>query len=409
MKTLTRGQKVKLAEISPQTRLQARLEMTAGALNFDLSCFGLDADGKLADDRYFVFFNQKNSPQNEIVLGNLTAKNATFELDLARLPSSVRRLVWVATVDGDGAMNALQKGRFVLSANGQDVAEFAFAGADFSTEKAVMVAEIYFKDEWRVAANGQGFKDGLNAVLKHFGGQEIEENAPAPTKTAPPSLQKVTLSKSDATFKIDLNKSAGEIVAKAQWVDNGDASDDNDDLDLRAGILWPDGQMSFVTCDNIGSVQNKPFVLHGGDVQNASKNAPGEENMRVNSQISQLCGGPVAIVFSVYSALGNGMVSIASLQPRMVLQYGAQTVECQLDLSTNRDAKRPDIYTYIIGVALIKNGQIEISPSGQLSEPGSEATPWLQWDKTGGARVTMDGPEVFKGEDSWGLSGKQYV
>ena len=48
-----------------------------------------------------------------------------------------------------------------------------------------MVAEIYLKDVWRVAAVGQGFAGGLDAVLKHFGGQQIEE-------TAPPTVQPST-------------------------------------------------------------------------------------------------------------------------------------------------------------------------------------------------------------------------
>ncbi|RYX82835.1 hypothetical protein EON83_17885 [bacterium] len=423
MPTLTRGQKIRLAELTPATQLQVRLDFKA-TQDFDFSCFGLDDNGTLSDDRYFVFYNQKQSPQHEIRLLSFDARSATFSLDLTRLPPSVRHLVFVATVDGDGDMRGVESGSLSISDGKNAVADFAFTGRDFSEEKAVMIAEIYFKGEWRVAANGQGFKEGLSAILKHFGGQEVEENAPAtpapvtqpmtapatPIETAP---QLVTLKKADSTFKIDLGKSADEIIATAQWVDNGDKRSDNDDLDLRAGILFHDGRMSFVTYTYSGSLQKAPYVLHMGDVQNASRAQPGREQMKVNPKIAQLHGGKVAIVFSIYSAISNGAVSIASLKPIIELQYGNQIIKCDLDFSLAKAAREKYVYTYVIGLAIIDGQHIEITPGGQVSSPGSEATPWLTWNKDGGVTVTFDGPEVFKDEDisDWFCedSSKRYI
>ena len=432
MKTLSRGQKIRLAELSSSTQLQVRLECKAGALGFDFSCFGLDENGKLSDDRYFVFYNQKQSPGNELKLLSFDASSANFSLDAARLPMSVRRLVFVATVDGAGDMSQLKAGRFVLSDASGEIGEFSFAGSDFASEKAVMVAEIYFKGEWRVAANGQGFKEGLSAVLRHFGGQEIEQSAtqasqvkvakvplppiieaPAKVNDIPPVAppKKVTLQKADSKFKIDLSKGkqAGEIVATAQWIDNGDNRSDNDDLDLRAGILFPDGRMSIVTCKSRGSLQKAPFIVHDGDVKQASRNAPGQETIRVNPQIAEKSGGKVAIVFSIYSAVANGVVSIASLKPQIKLQWGTQIVECNLDFSKSASAKLPMVYTYVIGIAIIGDGQIEISPGGQVSKPISEATPWLEWDEKGGVKVSMNGPMVVKGAIINGFGKRKYV
>ena len=404
MPQLTRGQKTKLADLTSALQLRAEISAQAPGLTFDFSCFGIDANGKLSDDRYFIFYNQTSSPEGAIRL----ASAGTFDLDLNRVPASIARLVFVATIDGNGTMANLQSGAFVLSANGNEVARFELRGADYGAEKAIMVAEVYRKDVWRVAAVGQGFAGGLDAVLKHFGGEAIEDTAPIPA--TPPVPQVVSLKKANSSFKIDLNKTAGEIVATATWIDNGDDCDDNDDLDLRAGILFPNGSMSFITCDNPGSLQSKPYILHEGDIQNATVDAPGQETMKVNAQIAQKYGGDIAIVFSIYSAVSNGAVSIASLHPRMKLQYGTQTVECALDFSKDQAARRDGVYTYVIGLAIIRNGQIEISPGGQVSTPGSEATPWLQWDKKGGVKVTMDGPHVFKGESSAAQSnGKRYI
>ena len=397
MPQLSRGQKTKLADLTPALQLRAQISARANGLTFDFSCFGIDANGKLSDDRYFVFYNQTASPENAIQLQSA----GVFDLDLSRVPTSIARLVFVATIDGQGTLANLQAGAFVLSAGGSEVARFELVGKDYGAEKAIMVAEVYKKDVWRVAAVGQGFAGGLDAVLKHFGGEEIEA-APAPVVATPPPAPKVeppktvNLEKAGASAKIDLGKKAGEIIATATWVDNGDKRDDNDDLDLRAGLLYPNGSMSIITCTKPGSLLGTPFIFHQGDIKSASLDQPGQEIMKVSPQIADKLGGDCAIVFSIYSAIANGPVAIASLKPKMTLQYGGQTVNCNLDFTLDKAAKKQGVYTYVIGLAVIRNGQIEISPGGQVSQPGSEATPWLQWDGNGGAQLTMDGPAVIK-------------
>lgn len=37
-----------------------------GKDEYDYSCFGVDNNDKLSDDRYMVFYNQEKSPENEI-------------------------------------------------------------------------------------------------------------------------------------------------------------------------------------------------------------------------------------------------------------------------------------------------------------------------------------------------------
>lgn len=138
----------------------------------DLCCFGLDVSGKLADDRYFIFFNQKSSPEG--ALATRGAQNEVFSVNLNRLPDTVRRLVFTVSVDGTGNVRDLGASRFELrAADGRITAQFPFSGADLEEVQARMVAEIYFKDVWRLSAVNQGFAGGLSALLKHFGGQEI--------------------------------------------------------------------------------------------------------------------------------------------------------------------------------------------------------------------------------------------
>lgn len=191
MTTFTRGQKSALTNlgVNPAApgplRLSISLELS-GNPEVDVCCFGLDAEGKLSDDRYFVFYNQPQSP-----CGALSAKGASggarqvFEIDLARLPENIKRLVFTATVDGAGAMRQITRGAVRLSAGGVDFVEFNLQGGDYADEKALMLAELYWKDLWRFAASGQGFNAGLPGLLKHFGGEILEEQRASPPKAAP--------------------------------------------------------------------------------------------------------------------------------------------------------------------------------------------------------------------------------
>jgi stress response protein SCP2 len=171
-----RGQKSKLSDLEASLHLKVQIQM--GSLEADVSCFGLDDQSKLLDDRYFVFFNQPQSPEGAIK----STGNGMFSLELDRLPNTVRRLMFTATLD-KGSMSQLSSGALILSDASGEKARFEFRGSDFAQEKALMIAEIYFKDVWRFAAVGQGFNGGLQKLLEHFGGQALEAPAPAPVAT----------------------------------------------------------------------------------------------------------------------------------------------------------------------------------------------------------------------------------
>lgn len=62
----------------------------------------------------------------------------------------------------------------------------------------------------------------------------------------------ITLEKAGASARINLDKTADMIRVRATWTDSGDGRDDNDDLDLRAGILMPDGKMHWLATSHPG-------------------------------------------------------------------------------------------------------------------------------------------------------------
>ena len=196
MQDFIRGQRAKLSQLAPATTrftLEVRAQSAAIGV-FDFVCFGLDANGKLSDDRFMVFFNQKVAPADAIQLSELSDKSALFAFDLDELPPEITRLVFTISVDGAGTMKQLGASELTLKSNGQTLMRYQFSGADFDKEGALMLAEIYQKDGvWRVWASGQGFAGDLSALLGHFGGQEKGDAgavaaSPAPTiPLSPPS------------------------------------------------------------------------------------------------------------------------------------------------------------------------------------------------------------------------------
>lgn len=369
MPSLARGQKSKLADLTPSLELRAGLSAQAPGVTFDFSCFGVDAGDKLSDDRYFVFFNQKSSPEGALKQsGAQDGDSETFEIDLSRLPTTVRKLVFVMTIDGNGTLSQL--------------ARFDFSGKDFGSEKAIIAAEIYFKDEWRVGAVGQGFNGGLNALLKYFGGEEIEEAAPthipAVAEKAPPSkapsavssirLDKITLAKKE---KVSIAK-ATRITAALEWQGDGD-------LDLYCFYVDANGREDKVYYRNLGRTDVFPYIALDGDSQ-----TPGRETI--------IIARPDALryaLFAAYSAVENGTGSFESYQPQAIITDDRnQTVVVPI-LERNE-------FSYWVAITLIDFTQ----PAGNIinhvetyGDEGEESSPLLNANGT----FEMDvGPVEFK-------------
>ena len=189
MQTFQTGQKAQLSTLTPQTHLTLTVQVTGPATEYDLILFGLDAAGQLSDDRYMIFFNQPRSPEGALDMRSGNRNEKVFQVDLSRLPTSIRRLSLAATVEG-GAFNAIDHAEVTLSASGSPLMKYRVTGRDFQQQKAIMLLDLYFKDVWRVGAVGQGFNGGLDALVRHFGGTVADTPAarpPAPPPTPTPA------------------------------------------------------------------------------------------------------------------------------------------------------------------------------------------------------------------------------
>jgi len=212
MLELIRGQRLPLSSITPSSSVEVTFDIQ-GSPALDLACFGLDAQGKLSDDRYMVFFNQPESPCQSVRLLNPT----TFGLSLAEIPAGIDRLVFTAAIDGQGTLRQLGASRFRIGDASLSKAACAFAGEIFAEERAVMLVEFYRKDgAWRLNAVLQGFNEGLDALVRHFGG-EVAEAPPAPAPAGHVSLEKKVAAA--APQLVSLAKKAQVSLEKARLTD----------------------------------------------------------------------------------------------------------------------------------------------------------------------------------------------
>jgi len=374
----SRGQKSKLADLTPATDLTVGLGVQApGSPDFDISCFGVDENGKLSDDRYFVFYNQKQSPEGEIrALGAQGGDSEAFQVNLAHLPQKIQKLVFTVTLDGAGTMSQVQSGHLRISAGGAEVARFPFSGSDFAREKAIIAGEIYRKGEWRFAAVGQGFDGGLDALLEYFGGEQMQDSAPplssAPTAAPPPpapapppapkvSISKITLDKKGDKQTVDLSKARGRpIHVNLNW-DTGTRSGGflgfggggAPDLDLGCMYRLKNGEASVIQAlgGNFGSKSLSPHIFL--DKDDRSGTASDGENLYLYS--------PEEIdLVMVFAFIYGGASDFTSVGGRMKITDGSGD-----EISINLDS--PDRGRNFCAICTVRGsrGSVEITKEEQ--------------------------------------------
>jgi stress response protein SCP2 len=212
MKIIERGSRGKISQYLNESKDIIVELLVDGQAVYVSCCLGLDAKGKLSDDRYMVFFNQTSSPNQEIVL-NSGGEKSSYTFNLSRLPAQIDKLAFTISVDGEGVLSQVKRLTVALIEKKGELASFFSAkepavsleltGADFANEKALIVLEIYREAGWRFAAVASGFNGGLAALLSHYGGQALEVPSP------PSVVSKLSLEKR-------LEKKAPELVSLAK-------------------------------------------------------------------------------------------------------------------------------------------------------------------------------------------------
>lgn len=186
---LTKGARISLTKTAPDLRqVHVGLGWDARAsdgASFDLdgSAFLLTAGGKARDERGFVFYNQRRSPEGAVehTGDNLTGQgegdDESLKVKLDEVPPEVERIVFAVTIHEAQARRQSfgQVGsafiRLVDDETGVEVARYDLT-EQASTATALRFGTLYRHDgEWKFAAEGEPVPGGLAGLCDQYGVQ----------------------------------------------------------------------------------------------------------------------------------------------------------------------------------------------------------------------------------------------
>ncbi|MCC6926715.1 TerD family protein [Novosphingobium sp.] len=276
----------------------------AGAAGLDGSAYLLGASGKVRSDADMVFYNQPNGAGGAVKVTASSASGIKFDIDLAAIPADVEKVVFCVTVDSGAGGSTLARHdglKLVIGSGGAALVDYAPALGS-ATEAALMVAELYRRNGWKLRAVGQGFNGGLGPLARSFGIDVADEPAPAPPPPPPPppaapppppaapaapvNLSKISLDKTRSSISLEKRgASFGEIKVNLNWnrgrkgfFGGGNAID----LDLGCLIEFSNGDMNVVQAlgRRFGDFYDPPFIALSGDDRTGDISEG--ETMRIN-------------------------------------------------------------------------------------------------------------------------------
>lgn len=185
--SLSKGGNVSLSKEAPGLRnitvgLGWDQRVTDGsAFDLDASVFVVDGAGRVLDDRHFVFYGNKATPdgavahQGDNLTGQGDGDDEKVKVDLVRLAPGAEKLVFAVTIheaDQRRQNFGMVQNAFIRVVNDADNRELARydLSEDASTETAMIFGEVYrHNGEFKLRAIGQGFAGGLGPLARSFG------------------------------------------------------------------------------------------------------------------------------------------------------------------------------------------------------------------------------------------------
>ena len=184
---LSKGQKISLEKEAPGLKhvivglgWDTKKSDTGTDYDIDASVFLLGENGKLVSDKHFIFYNNLTSPDGAVVhkgdnrTGAGDGDDEQVTIDLAKVDPGVKKVVFVVTIHDAEARkqnfgqvsNAYVR---LLNQDGGAVVAKYDLGEDYSTETAMVMAEVYnHNGEWKMTAVGQGYAGGLQALVTQY-------------------------------------------------------------------------------------------------------------------------------------------------------------------------------------------------------------------------------------------------
>lgn len=141
----------------------------------DVSAFLLGMNEKVISEDWFVFYSQPQSPDRSIVY-NMSdpVYRKSFDIDLSRLNSDVKKIVFVVTID-EALKKALNFGMLsdvylkITDMSGNELLSFCLTEY-YNNITSMMIGEIYNnKGQWKFNAIGNGIARDLEGLCNFYG------------------------------------------------------------------------------------------------------------------------------------------------------------------------------------------------------------------------------------------------
>ena len=298
---LSKGGRFNLSKEAPNLKKVAiglgwQINQAGQTYDIDASVFMLGADGKIPDEKYFIFYNNlqsldgslRHSGDNRTGEGN--GDDETIYVDLAKVNPAIQEIVFVVTIHQGQEKNqnfSQIKNAFIKIYNNENrnsLARYNLREA-FSQETALEFGRLYKKDnEWRFQAVGEGYSSGLKSFVdKYIGETKQEQKKEYPKLTIPEDSHKnqnnmtIELKKSGDSHNVDLNKSSDSpqliIHVNLNWnrqesnigglFKNILGGNKASDLDLGCMYQMLDGQKGVIQPlgNSFGSKNSSPYIF----------------------------------------------------------------------------------------------------------------------------------------------------
>ncbi len=197
---LTKGERFNLSKETPDfskiaIALGWQVSQTAQNCDIDASVFMLAADGRIPDEKYFVFYNNLTSPDGAVrhsgdsATGQIDGDDETVYVDLSKINSAIQEIVFVVTIhEGQEKNQSFSQvtNAFIRLYNRETLSELVRYNLNqiFSQETALEFGRLYKKNgEWRFQALGQGYNAGLQSFVdKYYVENAVEKSSNAGEK-----------------------------------------------------------------------------------------------------------------------------------------------------------------------------------------------------------------------------------
>lgn len=184
---LSKGERVSLSKEAPGMKKavaglgwDVNVTDTGSDFDLDVSVFMLGANGKIPQDKYFVFYNNLKSADGSVEsmgdsrTGKGEGDDETVHVDLLKVDPIIEEIRFVVTIyEADKRRQNFGQVRnsYIRIYDGetqQEITKYELE-EDFSRETAIELGRLYKKDgEWRFQAVGEGYNQGLQSFVEKY-------------------------------------------------------------------------------------------------------------------------------------------------------------------------------------------------------------------------------------------------